>query len=70
MACSKFTLTNTGSTYTSFNYRRCSDNMLKYQVGLKSNQTKNIWLLNNTFNTPQLFEEKITITEESFPPVE
>ena len=35
MACSKYTLTNTGSTIVNFNYRRCSDFMWQYQVELK-----------------------------------
>ena len=44
MACSKYTLTNTGTTQVNFNYRRCDDAMWEYQVELEPNQTKNIWL--------------------------
>ena len=51
MACSKYTLTNTGSTTTYFNYRRCDDAMWEYQVSLEPNQTKNIWLLNGSYST-------------------
>ena len=51
MACSKYTLTNTGSTIVNFNYQRCDDAMWEYQVELTPNQTKNIWLLNGTYST-------------------
>jgi hypothetical protein len=51
MACSKYTLTNTGSTIANFNYQRCDDAMWQYQVALTPNQTKNIWLLNGTYST-------------------
>ena len=51
MACSKYILTNTGSTIVTFNYRRCEDSMWDYQVELEPNQTKNIWLINNTYST-------------------
>ena len=51
MACSKYTLTNTGSTIANFNYQRCDDAMWEYQVELTPNQTKNIWLLNGTYST-------------------
>ena len=51
MACSKYTLTNTGSTIANFNYQRCDDAMWQYQVELTPNQTKNIWLLNGTYST-------------------
>jgi len=51
MACSKYILTNTGSTIATFNYRRCDDSMWEYQVELEPNQIKNIWLINNTYST-------------------
>ena len=51
MACSKYTLTNTGSTIVNFNYQRCDDAMWEYQVELAPNQTKNIWLLDTTYST-------------------
>jgi hypothetical protein len=51
MACSKYTLTNTGSTITNFNYQRCDDAMWEYQVELLPGQAKNIWLLNGTYST-------------------
>ena len=51
MACSKYTLTNTGSTIVNFNYQRCDDAMWEYQVELTPNQTKNIWLLKDTYST-------------------
>lgn len=51
MACSKYILTNTGSTIVTFNYRRCEDSMWDYQVELEPNQTKNIWLINGTYSS-------------------
>ena len=43
MACSKYVLTNIGSSIVNFSYRRCDDSMWDYQVELEPNQTKNIW---------------------------
>ena len=67
MACSKFTLTNTGSTIVTFNYRRCDDSMWQYQVGLLPNETKNIWLIDNTYSTAQ--SNFISLVDQgAFPP--
>ena len=51
MDCVKYVLTNTGSTLATFNYRRCDDTMWQYQVPLNAGQTKNIWLLDETYST-------------------
>jgi hypothetical protein len=70
MACSKYTLTNTGTTVINFNYRRCDDSMWEYQVELYSNQTKNIWLMDNTFSIAPLFNTNLVLIDEGvFPPV-
>ena len=70
MACSKYTLTNTGSTIINFNYRRCDDSMWEYQVELYPNQTKNIWLINNTYSIAQLYQSSVVLVNEGvFPPV-
>jgi hypothetical protein len=70
MACSKYTLTNTGSTIVNFNYRRCDDSMWEYQVELFPNQTKNIWLINNTYSIAQLFESSVVLVNQGvFPPI-
>jgi len=67
MACSKYTLTNTGSTIVNFNYRRCDDSMWDYQVELEPNQVKNIWLINNTYSTA--FNSSIELIDDgAFPP--
>ena len=42
MACSKYTLTNTGSTLVNFNYRRCDDALWQYQVELNPNSLPHI----------------------------
>ena len=69
MACSKYTLTNTGSTSVNFTYKRCDDTMWEYQVELEPNQTKNIWLVNNTYTIAELFKSKISLTNDGpFPP--
>jgi hypothetical protein len=70
MACSKYTLTNTGSTIVNFNYRRCDDSMWEYQVELQQNQTKNIWLINGTYSIAQLFESSVVLVNNGvYPPV-
>ena len=70
MACSKYTLTNTGSTVVNFNYRRCDDNMWEYQVELAPSETKNIWLINGTYSTAPAFANSINKFDQgAFPPV-
>jgi hypothetical protein len=70
MACSKYTLTNTGSTIVNFNYRRCDDTMWEYQVELTQNQTKNIWLIDNSYSIAPLFEPSVVLVNDGvFPPV-
>lgn len=61
MACSKYTLTNTGSTLVNFNYRRCDDSLWEYQVELNPNQTKNIWLIDNTYSIASSFSNSVVL---------
>jgi hypothetical protein len=61
MACSKYILTNTGSTFVNFNYRRCDDSMWEYQVELEPNQTKNIWLIDNTYSIAPSFSNQVNL---------
>jgi hypothetical protein len=69
MACSKYTLTNTGSTSVNFSYRRCDDSMWEYQVDLTPTQTKNIWLIDGTYTVAELFKSEISlINDGAFPP--
>ena len=69
MACSKYTLTNTGSTVVDFNYRRCDDSMWEYQVSLEPNQTKNIWFIDNTYSVAPSFKPSIHLVDDgAFPP--
>lgn len=66
MACSKYILTNTGTTIVTFNYQRCDDALWQYQVELLPTETKNIWLLDNTYSSA--FSNKIVLTNlGSFP---
>lgn len=67
MACSKYILTNTGTTIVTFNYRRCDDSMWDYQVELEPNQTKNIWLINGTYSSAFLSGINL-INLGAFPP--
>ena len=68
MACSKYILTNTGSTIANFSYQRCDDNMWQYQVELDQGQTKTIWLLNTTYLTA--FSNSIFLSNlGAFPPL-
>lgn len=69
MACSKYNLTNTGSTIVNFNYRRCDDSLWEYQVELLPNQTKNIWLIDNTYSIAPSFRNNVVLINEGvFPP--
>ena len=69
MACSKYTLTNTGSTSVNFTYRRCDDSMWEYQVDLNPSQTKNIWLIDGTYTVAELFKSEISLVNDGvFPP--
>jgi hypothetical protein len=70
MACSKYILTNTGSTLVNFSYRRCDDSMWDYQVELLPNQTKNIWVIEGTYTVAPSFKGIISLVDEgSFPPL-
>ncbi len=70
MACSKYTLTNTGSTIVNFNYRRCDDSLWQYQIELIPNQTKSIWLIDNTYSIAPSFRSGVVLVNDGvFPPV-
>ena len=70
MACSKYILTNTGSTMINFNYRRCDDSMWEYQVNLSPNETKNIWLIDGTYGIAPLYKGSVALTNTGvFPPL-
>jgi hypothetical protein len=69
MACSKYIITNTGSTIVNFNYRRCDDAMWEYQVELSPNQTKNIWLINDTYSIAPLYVSSVVLVNDgAYPP--
>ena len=68
MACSKYTLRNTGTTIAEFSYRRCDDSMWQYQVELDPSEIKNIWLIDGTYSSG--FANSIVLTNLGvFPPV-
>lgn len=64
MACSKYTLTNTGETSVNFTYRRCDDSMWEYQVELESNQTKNIWVIDGSYTIADLFKPNVSLINQ------
>lgn len=69
MACSKYTLTNTGSTLVNFNYQRCEDNLWQYQVDLFPNEVKNIWFVNGTYQIANFFGTQVVVADDGgFPP--
>jgi uncharacterized delta-60 repeat protein len=71
MACSKYNLTNTGSTIVNFSYRRCDDSMWDYQVELIPNQSKNIWVIDGTYTVASAFKSVIVLVNDgSFPPID
>jgi uncharacterized delta-60 repeat protein len=71
MACSKYNLTNTGSTIVNFSYRRCDDSMWDYQVELLPNQSKNIWVIDDTYTVAPAFKSVITLVDDGpFPPID
>ena len=52
-----------------FNYRRCDDAMWEYQVELEPNQTKNIWLIDNSYSIAPLFVPNVVLVNDGvFPP--
>jgi hypothetical protein len=70
MACSKYILTNTGSTIVNFSYRRCDDSLWDYQVELSPNQTKNIWVIDGTYTVASAFKSSIVLVNlGGFPPI-
>jgi len=69
MACSKYTLTNTGSTIVNFNYRRCDDSMWVYQVELLPNQTKNIWLINDSYSIAPSYVGVVNLVNDGAFPI-
>jgi len=70
MACSKYTLTNTGSTIVNFSYRRCDDSMWDYQVELLPAQVKNIWVINGTYTIASSFRSLVSFVNNGpFPPI-
>ena len=70
MACSKYTLTNTGTTSVNFNYQRCDDLMWEYQVNLDPNETKNIWVINGSYSIAPLFQSNISLVNNGTFPFE
>lgn len=70
MSCKVYSLFNSGTTEIYFNYQRCDDNMLEYQIPLQPNETKKIWLLDGTFGIDPFFSnDLIILVAEDFPPI-
>jgi hypothetical protein len=69
MACSKYTLTNTGATAVNFNYRRCDDSMWEYQINLNPNETKNIWLIDGTYSIADVYKGNVSLVNDGAYPI-
>lgn len=69
MSCKKYTLINSGSTIVNFNYRRCDDQMWQYQVELEPNQTKNIWVFDDTLSIAELYRNLIILEDDGDFPI-
>ena len=69
MACSRYSLTNIGSTLVNFNYRRCEDTIWEYQVELRPSQTKNIWLMNGTYSIAPSFANSVYLVNQGVFPL-
>lgn len=71
MSCRKYTLVNTGDTTINFSYQRCNDALWQYQVELFAGQTKNIWLIDETFTISNFYTTSIQVTDDgAFPPID
>lgn len=68
MACKKYTLKNTTSSTQTFSYQECSNNMWTYDSLLEPGQTKNIWLVNSTFQS-YYTNDMLIVDDGVFPPV-
>jgi hypothetical protein len=69
MACKFYSLFNSGTTEINFNYQRCEDALWEYQVELKPNENKKIWLLDGTFSIDSFFSKNLQYVEQTdFPP--
>ena len=68
MACKKYVLTNNTVKTQTFSYQECSNNMWVYDVLLEPEQTKNIWLVNGTFQS-YYTSDMLIVDEGVFPPV-
>jgi len=70
MACKLYSLYNKGTIEIYFDYQKCDDNIWEYQVELKPNENKNIWLTNGTFNlSPSYFQDLEIVEITNFPPL-
>lgn len=68
MACSKFKITNNGENDFYFNYRNCEPAIFQSQVLLLPGQSKNIWLIDDTYATAFKNSNVEVINEGSWPP--
>ncbi len=60
----KYTISNTGDTVTTLNYRRASDSKWVYQEKILPNQTKNIWTLPESLQIPNFYKDSLSIEDE------
>jgi hypothetical protein len=66
MSCKKYSIVNNESYNVYFNYRKCDDNIFENQVLIEPGQTKNIWLLDNSFSCA--FLDALSIDDQGYFP--
>ena len=66
MSCKKYSIINNESYNVYFNYRKCDDNIFENQVLIEPGQTKNIWLLENSFSCA--FLDSLSIDDQGYFP--
>jgi hypothetical protein len=66
MSCKKYSIINNESYNVYFNYRKCDDNIFENQVLIEPGQTKNIWLLENSFSCA--FLDALSVNDQGYFP--
>jgi hypothetical protein len=66
MSCRKYSIVNNEIYNVYFNYRKCDDNIFESQVLIEPGQTKNIWLVENSFSCA--FLDSLLIDDQGYFP--
>jgi len=66
MDCIKYILTNSGSTIVTYNYQKCDNFEIRYQVSLYPNQSKTIWAIEGSLQIPNIYLNDLSIEKSVF----